>query len=100
MAATLLDGLGSPWLWWLGGAWLVALAWLWHGRRPELATGLGVVAALALAVAANGLVDDAYIQFRYAHNLATGRGAVFNAGERIEGASAGCGCGRSAWSAG
>src|SRR3989442_2788870 len=29
--------------------------------------------------------DDAYISCRYAHNLATGRGLVFNAGERVEG---------------
>lgn len=30
-------------------------------------------------------VDDAYISFRYAKNLAGGLGLVFNAGERIEG---------------
>ena len=30
-------------------------------------------------------VDDAYISFRYARNLANGLGLVFNAGERIEG---------------
>jgi hypothetical protein len=29
--------------------------------------------------------DDAYISFRYADNLAHGRGLVFNAGERVEG---------------
>ena len=31
--------------------------------------------------------DDAYITFRYAENLAKGLGAVFNAGERVEGYS-------------
>src|SRR5579859_4609587 len=29
--------------------------------------------------------DDAYITFRYAHNLVTGQGLVFNHGERVEG---------------
>lgn len=32
-------------------------------------------------------VDDAYISFRYAANLAHGRGLVFNAGEHVEGYS-------------
>jgi arabinofuranosyltransferase len=31
--------------------------------------------------------DDAYITYRYAQNLATGNGLVFNAGERVEGYS-------------
>lgn len=30
-------------------------------------------------------VDDAYISFRYAHNLVRGHGLVFNIGERVEG---------------
>jgi hypothetical protein len=30
-------------------------------------------------------VDDAYISYRYAQNLASGLGLVFNAGERVEG---------------
>src|SRR5206468_3388663 len=46
-------------------------------------------ASFLLGVAANGLVDDAFIQFRYAANLAAGHGPVFNPGERIEGASGG-----------
>lgn len=29
--------------------------------------------------------DDAYISFRYAHNLVRGQGLVFNSGERLEG---------------
>ena len=29
--------------------------------------------------------DDAYISFRYAENLALGRGLVWNEGERVEG---------------
>jgi arabinofuranosyltransferase len=32
-------------------------------------------------------VDDAYISFRYAHNLVEGQGLVFNPGERVEGYS-------------
>ncbi|MFC1475010.1 hypothetical protein ACFLQG_00040 [Candidatus Zixiibacteriota bacterium] len=31
------------------------------------------------------LCDDAFITFRYAHNLAFGEGAVYNSGERVEG---------------
>jgi arabinofuranosyltransferase len=31
--------------------------------------------------------DDAYISYRYAHNLAAGHGLVFNPGERVEGFS-------------
>jgi hypothetical protein len=30
-------------------------------------------------------LDDAFISFRYAHNLAEGRGLVYNEGERVEG---------------
>jgi arabinofuranosyltransferase len=33
----------------------------------------------------NFLVDDAFISFRYAANLAAGRGLVYNPGERVEG---------------
>jgi hypothetical protein len=50
--------------------------------------------ALALAILlvsqlhfANITFDDAFISFRYAENLATGRGLVFNVGERVEGYS-------------
>ncbi|HEX9671069.1 MAG TPA: hypothetical protein VGC93_16500, partial [Thermoanaerobaculia bacterium] len=47
-------------------------------------------AALLLARAAHLwdpylLVDDAFISFRYAANLAEGHGLVFNVGERVEG---------------
>ncbi len=31
------------------------------------------------------IIDDAFISFRYARNLAEGRGLVFNEGERVEG---------------
>jgi len=38
-----------------------------------------------IAVFAGWIIDDAYVSFRYAHNLVHGRGLVFNPGERIEG---------------
>jgi len=31
------------------------------------------------------VIDDTFISLRYAHNLASGRGLVFNSGERVEG---------------
>src|SRR2546422_6890197 len=45
-------------------------------------------AAATLAVATVRLrfgIDDAFINFRFAENLAGGLGPVFNAGERVEG---------------
>jgi hypothetical protein len=70
-------------------------AWLGEGRtggidfrnKANLA-GLGVVAATAIAsmvVALDFVKDDAYISFRYAHNLVIGEGLVFNPGEYLEG---------------
>ena len=87
--ATLLEILGPSALWWLIGAILLGFGFAFSVRRPVLAIGLAAAAAFALAVAADGLVDDAYIQFRFAANLAAGHGPVFNPGERIEGASGG-----------
>ncbi len=53
-----------------------------------------LIVVLALAAAAAWFawlavyqVDDAYIVYRYADNLARGKGFVFNAGERVEGVS-------------
>lgn len=49
------------------------------------------LAALALIVAFAGVLwpawvlDDAFISFRYAQNLAQGHGLVYNVGERVEG---------------
>lgn len=40
---------------------------------------------LILAWANRFVQDDAYISFRYAHNLAHGQGLVWNEGERVEG---------------
>lgn len=57
-------------------------------RRPEwLAAGVALVAlALRLTLGAWPL-DDAFISFRYADNLASGRGLVYNPGEAVLGTS-------------
>jgi hypothetical protein len=43
------------------------------------------VAAAAHVLYLSFLCDDAFIAYRYAENLANGKGMVFNAGERVEG---------------
>jgi arabinofuranosyltransferase len=88
-AAPLFDPLGPPIVFWTVAALLLAAAILFVESRPSLSLFLALLSAPPLAIAANGLVDDAYIQFRYAENLASGQGPVFNPGERIEGASGG-----------
>lgn len=45
------------------------------------------VYALAQPISPFGYIDDAYISFRYAANLADGHGLVYNIGERVEGYS-------------
>lgn len=58
---------------------------------PALADALlpaALLAALALLVYQYWFVcDDAFITFRYARNLASGNGLVYNLGERVEGYS-------------
>ena len=57
-------------------------------RDSHLVIGLGlplVLLAIGMWRVRAYTVDDAYISFRYARNLANGLGLVFNAGERIEG---------------
>lgn len=87
--ATALARCGPSLAWWVAGALLLATGVALASRRPNWSLALAVTAALALGLAADGLVDDAYIQFRHAANLAAGNGPVFNPGERIEGASGG-----------
>jgi arabinofuranosyltransferase len=87
--ATFLDPLGPSIAWWAAAALLAIAAIAFLPARPRVSLVLAFVSALALGIARNGLVDDAYIQFRYAANLAAGRGPVFNPGERVEGASGG-----------
>src|SRR5215831_17241797 len=62
----------------------------WSPEGPASARLLlGVIAVLALGVAhiyyLRFVCDDAFISYRYAANLAHGRGLVFNPGERVEG---------------
>lgn len=87
--ATALARCGPSLGWWLVGAVLLAAGIALASRRPDWSLALAVAAALALGFSTDGLVDDAYIQFRHAANLAAGNGPVFNPGERIEGASGG-----------
>jgi hypothetical protein len=63
-----------------------------ENQRNGLGLGLGLGLALALLTARvwhlarrDLLLDDAFITFRYARNLAHGLGLVFNPGERVEG---------------
>lgn len=51
-----------------------------QGLLPAVLLGLG-----ALAWSRRFLLDDAFISFRYARNLAHGQGLVWNAGEWVEG---------------
>ncbi len=56
--------------------------------RAALPWGLLACALLLLhGLSFHFMVDDAFISFRYAHNLVAGHGLVFNPGERVEGYS-------------
>jgi hypothetical protein len=46
---------------------------------------LAIPATLSVLVTLDFIKDDAYISFRYAHNILAGDGMVFNAGDRLEG---------------
>jgi hypothetical protein len=50
-----------------------------------LVAGLVALALLARLGPGERTVDDAYVTFRYAHNLVEGRGFVYNPGERVLG---------------
>ena len=63
-----------------------------HGRSARwLTRGLFVLSVVVLVLRLiefsdrHLVVDDSYISFRYAANLAAGEGLVFNAGDRVEG---------------
>ena len=56
-------------------------------RAALLTLAALVLLAAHLALFWDWTSDDAYISFRYAENLAAGRGLVFNPGERVEGYS-------------
>ncbi len=54
---------------------------------PTWPAALAVALLLAHALSFRFAVDDAYISFRYAHNLLDGHGLVFNPGDPVEGYS-------------
>jgi hypothetical protein len=62
-------------------------------KRPRTTIPVLLLLTACLLAVAHGLahwpgaIDDAYISFRYAANLAAGEGLVFNPGERVEGYS-------------
>jgi arabinofuranosyltransferase len=54
-------------------------------RHPRLVEAALYVLALALGWNFRFVEDDAFITYRYAQNLAHGRGLVFNPGQKVEG---------------
>ena len=101
----------KPWYGWLAGiALAVLLTWYVARRRrraplqpPDAAfvtpmaqrdrriravgylIVLGLPLVLSMLAGLDYIKDDAYISFRYTHNLVAGHGLVFNPGERVEG---------------
>lgn len=65
--------------------------WWWpEGRGARLWALVPMLVAVAVlivsvAITLDFVKDDAYITFRYAHNLVTGHSLVFNVGEHVEG---------------
>jgi arabinofuranosyltransferase len=57
----------------------------WHRLVAPLAVAMLAALLLFHLSAFEKLNDDSFISFRYARNLAAGRGLVFNPGERVEG---------------
>ncbi len=57
-----------------------------HGLRLERSLlALAIMGGLYLVVERASVFDDAFISFRYAHNLLEGHGLVWNLDERVEG---------------
>ncbi|MGD2070315.1 MAG: hypothetical protein PVI57_16690 [Gemmatimonadota bacterium] len=58
----------------------------WQRRTGVWLVGVAAVLALLACLRVDGaLIDDAFITYRYAANLAGGRGMVYNPGERVLG---------------
>jgi arabinofuranosyltransferase len=107
MALQEYRGLVQPWIPWLIGIGIAAaIAAYLHARRTagdddqDTASAMlpldkrvrwvswalpAVPFFLGILVVLEFVKDDAYISFRYAHNLVTGHGLVFNQGEKLEG---------------
>jgi len=94
MLARYLSVLASNWPWALLGAsvaTMLAVPRVW--RKANDLSPLAyralllvlVLSSVALATHLAWVCDDAFISFRYAANLAHGRGLVWNPGERVEG---------------
>ena len=71
---------------------LISLAYLWpQVARNRSRTALSLALVTLLGVIHQAMfrtrAEDAFITFRYALNLATGKGVVFNPGEHVEGYS-------------
>ena len=56
-----------------------------RNRAPDGITGLALLAFALESWKLRPQLDDAYISYRYARNLAEGLGLVYNAGEYVEG---------------
>ncbi|GAC1351557.1 MAG: hypothetical protein NVSMB1_05730 [Polyangiales bacterium] len=98
-----------PWTWWalctFGAAVLCAILARWVRKLTEQNLGFSsapdefvprwlrycayalplIPLILGILLVLEFVKDDAYISFRYAHNLVTGKGLVFNPGDRLEG---------------
>lgn len=57
----------------------------WWSRRTAVFVAAAVLFLLACVRFSDYFQDDAYIYLRYADNVVTGNGVVFNPGERVEG---------------
>jgi len=71
---------------------LFAIICLWHHLdKSKLRVGICLCLVMVLSlihqIVFNTNADDSYIVYRYASNLASGNGLVFNIGERVEGYS-------------
>jgi len=58
-----------------------------HRRDALIIAVFAIAARLAFYLATGFMADDAFITFRYAENLATGVGFVYNAGDQVLGTS-------------
>jgi len=63
------------------------LVFTWRHTAVALGLALALFGVGCSLVWAQVPIDDSFISFRYARNLATGQGLVFNPGERVEGFS-------------
>lgn len=90
----------KPWVWWILAVLITVAGSLllrrWYRKEQLRTMGVGRYLYASIAVlfvpllinillALDFVKDDAYISFRYAHNLAFGEGLVFNPGDRLEG---------------